>query len=91
MWGGSADPLLDWLEIRQQRHRLDDGALNGLLLLDLPDFDSVESAHQLEVDRVVALADLVVQVVEPQKYADASLHDAICRRCRRTKPRWRSS
>ena len=46
--------------------------LNGLLLLDLPDFDSVESAHRLEVDRVVALADLVVWVVEPQKYADAS-------------------
>ena len=78
VWGDGADPLLDWLEIRQ-RHRLDDGALNGLLLLDLPDFDSVESAHRLEVDRVVALADLVVWVVEPQKYADASLHDRYLR------------
>ena len=44
------------------------------MILDLPDFDSVETAHRLEVDRVVALADLVVWVVEPQKYADAALH-----------------
>jgi hypothetical protein len=70
--------LLDWLEIGR-RHRLEDGALNGLVLLDLPDFDSVETAHRLEVDRVVELADLVVWVVEPQKYADASLHDRYLR------------
>lgn len=80
IWGDPADPLLDWLEIRR-RHRLDgspgdplDGHLDGLVLLDLPDFDSVEDTHRLEVDRVVALADLVVWVVEPQKYADAVLH-----------------
>jgi GTP-binding protein EngB required for normal cell division len=78
VWGDSADPLLDWLEIGR-RQRLDDGALNGLLLLDLPDFDSVETAHRLEVDRIVALADLVVWVVDPQKYADASLHDRYLR------------
>ena len=77
-WGDGADPLLDWLEIGR-RHRLEDGALNGLVLLDLPDFDSVETAHRLEVDRVVELADLVVWVVEPQKYADASLHDRYLR------------
>ena len=29
----------------------------------------------MEAERVVALADLVLWVVEPQKYADASLHD----------------
>ena len=77
-WGDGADPLLDWLEIGR-RHRLEDGALNGLLLLDLPDFDSVETGHRLEVDRVVELADLVLWVVEPQKYADASLHDRYLR------------
>ena len=90
VWGDGADPLLDWLEIGR-RHRLDDGALSGLLLLDLPDFDSVETAHRLEVDRVVELADLVVWVVEPQKYADASCTTATCGRCRRTGRRWRSS
>jgi GTP-binding protein EngB required for normal cell division len=79
VWGDGADPLLDWLEIGR-RHRVDgDGTLGGLLLLDLPDFDSVERAHRLEVDRIVALADLVVWVVDPQKYADASLHDRYLR------------
>ncbi len=78
VWGDGADPLLDWLQIGR-RHRLDDGALRGLALLDLPDFDSVESAHRLEVDRLVELADLVVWVVEPQKYADASLHERYLR------------
>ncbi len=55
---------------------------NGLVLLDLPDFDSVETAHRLEVDRIVELADLLVWVVEPQKYADAALHDGYLRRSR---------
>jgi GTP-binding protein EngB required for normal cell division len=77
-WGGGADALLDWLEI-DRRHRLDSDGLEGLVLLDLPDFDSVEHAHRLEVDRLVALADLLVWVVEPQKYADASLHDRYLR------------
>jgi hypothetical protein len=49
------------------------------VLLDLPDFDSVQLSHRLEVDRVVALADLVLWVVEPQKYADAALHDRYLR------------
>ena len=78
VWGDGADALLDWLEI-QRRHRLADGDLGGLVLLDLPDFDSVEAAHRLEVDRVVALADLVLWIVDPQKYADAALHDRYLR------------
>jgi GTP-binding protein EngB required for normal cell division len=79
VWADGADPLLDWLEIGR-RHRVDGaGDLRGLLLLDLPDFDSVETEHRLEVDRIVALADLVVWVVDPQKYADASLHDRYLR------------
>ena len=78
VWGDGADPLLDWLEI-PRRHRLAGDGLDGLVLLDLPDFDSVETAHRLEVDRVVGLADLVAWVVEPQKYADAALHDRYLR------------
>jgi GTP-binding protein EngB required for normal cell division len=77
-WGDGSDALLDWLEI-DRRHRLDGDGLDGLVLLDLPDFDSVELAHRLEVDRLVTLADLVVWVVEPQKYADASLHERYLR------------
>ena len=78
VWGDGADPLLDWLAI-PRRHRLAADGLGGLVLLDLPDFDSVETAHRLEVDRVVGLADLVAWVVEPQKYADAALHDRYLR------------
>ena len=78
VWGAGGDALLDWLEIGR-RHRLDDDGLDGLVLLDLPDFDSVEASHRLEAERVVALADLVLWVVEPQKYADASLHDRYLR------------
>ena len=81
IWCSSGPPdgrLLDWLEV-PSRHTLDRGGPDGLVLLDLPDFDSVERSHRLEVDRLVRLVDLLVWVVDPQKYADASLHDRYLR------------
>ena len=77
-WGDGGAALLDWLEV-PRRHRLDGADLDGLVLLDLPDFDSVERGHRLEVDRLVELVDLVVWVVDPQKYADAAWHDGYLR------------
>src|SRR3954453_15170790 len=53
----------------------EDRDLEGVVLLDLPDHDSTEVAHHLEVDRIVKLADLLVWVLDPQKYADAAVHD----------------
>ena len=50
-------------------------ALDGLVLLDLPDHDSTEIDHRMEVDRLVQLVDMLVWVVDPQKYADAAIHD----------------
>jgi GTP-binding protein EngB required for normal cell division len=77
--GRAADPaLLDWLDV-PTRHALDGGVPEGLVLLDLPDFDSVEVPHRLEVDRLVGMVDLLVWVVDPQKYADAALHDRYLR------------
>jgi GTP-binding protein EngB required for normal cell division len=82
VWGmQGAGPLLDWLGV-QRRHRyarasaLDSGesSLNGLLLLDLPDHDSVLMASAATVDRLTKLADMLVFVLDPQKYADASVH-----------------
>ena len=73
VWGDVASALLDWLEV-PLRHAVD-GREEGLVLLDLPDFGSVEAAHRVEVDRLVPVVDLLVWVVDPQKYADASLHD----------------
>ena len=82
---GGAAPLLDWLDV-PTRHLLPadgdtdgDGRLGGLVLLDLPDHDSLEAAHRLEVDRLVELVDLLVWVVDPQKYADAALHERYLR------------
>jgi hypothetical protein len=53
----------------------EDRDMEGMVLLDLPDHDSTEVAHHLEVDRIVKLADLMVWVLDPQKYADAAVHD----------------
>jgi len=77
-----AAPLLDWLGI-ERRYRyarasaLDAGeaALNGLLLLDLPDHDSVAAGAATAVDRLISQADLMVWVLDPQKYADAAVHN----------------
>jgi GTP-binding protein EngB required for normal cell division len=51
------------------------GSLDGLVLLDLPDFDSRETGNRTEAERVLELVDLFVWVTDPQKYADARLHD----------------
>ena len=87
VWGSDgAAELLEWLGIppRHQTTRdsmLDtqkeglDKEMEGVVLLDLPDHDSTEVAHHLEVDRLVALADLMIWVLDPQKYADAAVHD----------------
>jgi GTP-binding protein EngB required for normal cell division len=79
-WGDeSAEDLLNWLQI-PRRHALETdptmaAALDGLVLLDLPDHDSTEVDHRMEVDRLVQLVDMLIWVVDPQKYADAAIHD----------------
>ncbi|WP_199849578.1 GTPase [Blastococcus sp. Marseille-P5729] len=77
IWGpGSAGPLLDWLGVGA-RHQVDqaEGPREGLVLLDLPDFDSRERSNRAEADRVLQLADVFVWVTDPQKYADAVMHE----------------
>ena len=77
VWGDdSASELLDWLDVpTRHQQTLADDPLDGLVLLDLPDHDSTEVAHRLEVDRLVELVDVLGWVVDPQKYADAAIHD----------------
>jgi len=77
VWGAPQSGLLDWLEVPARNVVGEEP--DGLVVLDLPDFDSVEAAHRLEVDRLVRLVDLLVWVVDPQKYADAALHDRYLR------------
>ena len=82
VWGmEGAGPLLDWLGVsRRQRFArasaLDKGeeSLAGLVLLDLPDHDSVVGGNSGIVDRFVGRADLMIWVLDPQKYADAAVH-----------------
>ena len=90
VWGSDgAAELLDWLGIPprhqttrdsmldtySERGKYPDKEMEGVVLLDLPDHDSTEVSHHLEVDRLVALADLLIWVLDPQKYADAAVHD----------------
>jgi GTP-binding protein EngB required for normal cell division len=82
VWGASGSgPLLEWLGVpRRFRYArgsvLDAGesSLNGLVLLDLPDHDSVVGGASHQVDRLIGMADLMVWVLDPQKYADAAVH-----------------
>lgn len=76
-WGSELPTeLLDWLDV-PRRHLVqgDDPGLNGLVLMDMPDHDSTVTANRLEVDRLVQLVDMLIWVVDPQKYADAALHN----------------
>ena len=84
VWGmpGSA-PLLDWLEVAERREGtpvpdLTDDA-GGLVLLDLPDFDSVQLENRAIVQRLAGQVDVLVWVVDPQKYADAAVHNDFIR------------
>ncbi|MEU4621076.1 GTPase [Actinoplanes sp. NPDC023801] len=86
VWGPlePANRLLDWVGVLPRQRFVresaldgdDEASLRGLVLLDLPDFDSIERAHQLEVDRLLGLVDQIVWVVDPQKYGDRVLHRA---------------
>lgn len=82
IWGArGSGALLEWLAV-PARYRysrasaLDRGEsdLTGLVLLDLPDHDSVMSHAGELVDRLVSRADVMIWVLDPQKYADAAVH-----------------
>ncbi|WP_427018402.1 GTPase [Pseudarthrobacter sp. P1] len=80
IWGPPGNgALLDWLEVAERR---EGGAVPGLagdggpglVLLDLPDFDSTQLANRVIVERLAGQVDVLVWVLDPQKYADAAIH-----------------
>ncbi|WP_229870620.1 YfjP family GTPase [Streptomyces longisporoflavus] len=83
-WTDGAAGLLDRLGIpgRLRRRPLqgpDTSTLEGLVLIDLPDHDSAVGEHRAHVDRILGLVDAVIWVVDPEKYADAMLHERYLR------------
>jgi GTP-binding protein EngB required for normal cell division len=88
-WGpDGAQGLLEWMGIPPRHqvsrmsmldHSTEDTKLEGLVLVDLPDHDSTEVSHHVEMDRLIKYADLLVWVLDPQKYADAAIHDRYIR------------
>ncbi|MFK4110603.1 GTPase [Streptomyces sp. NPDC002176] len=84
-WSDGAATLIDRLGIpgRLRRRPLQsaeaEAQLRGLVLIDLPDHDSAAVQHREHVDRVLKLVDAVIWVVDPEKYADAALHERYLR------------
>lgn len=91
-WGDDdVQPLLDWLEVKNRHHVPAERAsadeaeqqvtssLNGLVLLDVPDHDSVAVAHREEMERIAEHADLLLWVTDSEKYADKAMHDYLRR------------
>ena len=84
VWGADdAGELLDWLDIpdRVQVNRPRERPvgpngedLGGLVLVDLPDIDSTEAEHRATAARLAESVDVLLWVLDPQKYADASVH-----------------
>lgn len=72
---GSAS-LLDWLGIDDRHVRTEpiDPRAASLILVDLPDFDSIEAGHHEIAARLAGQVDAMVWVLDPQKYADAVVH-----------------
>ncbi|MFE1796594.1 GTPase [Streptomyces sp. NPDC059517] len=84
-WSDGAAGLIDRLGIpgRLRRRPLQsaeaEAQLRGLVLVDLPDHDSAAVQHREHVDRILGLVDAVIWVVDPEKYADAVLHERYLR------------
>lgn len=81
-WDGGADGLLERLGVpprARRRVQPRDPGTRGLVLIDLPDHDSAAPGHREQVDRLLKLVDAVVWVTDPEKYADAVLHERYLR------------
>lgn len=49
--------------------------LPGVAVIDLPGLDTIAHGHREQAERLIAGADAIVWVVDPEKYGDGILHD----------------
>ena len=68
-----AAPLLAWLGVRHAVGHAD-AELASVVILDLPDVDSVRGEHRARVDEILPRIDAVTWVADPEKYDDQRLH-----------------
>jgi GTP-binding protein EngB required for normal cell division len=71
-------PLLARLGVESSRTHAKP-ELRRVVILDLPDVDSLEAGHRATVEELLPKIDVVAWVTDPEKYADAVLHDAFLR------------
>ncbi|SPT54075.1 GTPase Era [Actinomyces bovis] len=73
-----ATALLDWLGVDERAEvTTAPGAAalgSGTVLLDLPDIDSDAREHRVITEGMSQLVDVLVWVLDPEKYADALVH-----------------
>jgi len=73
------ESLRGYLEAHGIEDLVDHDGPSWMCLIDLPDNDSVEVDHRLQVETLLPRVDLVVWVTDPEKYRDASLHRGFIR------------
>lgn len=74
--GADIGALLDWAGVTQRVEIPEPGRLPaGVCLIDVPDIDSVDRSNGELARRLHERVDIVVWVVDPQKYADAIIHN----------------
>ncbi|USR80174.1 GTPase [Arcanobacterium pinnipediorum] len=68
-----------WLGIEKRYERSELKHLFGtdapFVVVDLPDIDSTAVENRVQAATIIEKADVIVWVVDPQKYADSSVHD----------------
>ena len=70
----SAPLVAPYLEELGVETRLREQMIPWLCLIDLPDTDSVATEHRHTVENLIPRVDLIIWVVDPEKYGDAALH-----------------
>lgn len=73
--GTQANAILDWLQIKNRVYiPAGLGLSSDITIVDMPDVDSVNEENRQAAQRLAQRADILIWVVDPQKYADDVLH-----------------